>query len=237
MTAKTLRTNDHETFSLAGLDVSVCWRRNARARRVSMRVDARTGMVVVTLPLRAGRRAGVMLLQQHSNWLLERIEALPLAIRFAAGASVPICGVPHLVRHAPDERGGAWLSDGAITVSGDAEFLSRRVADLLRAEARRRFGRLAVEIGRDALVARRICIKDTRTRWGSCTSTGTLMFNWRLVMAPTKVQHYVVAHELAHLRHMNHGPAFWALVRSLTEHEPIAEDWLRRHGAGLLRVG
>ena len=237
MTAGSLRATDEETFRLAGLDVSVCWRRSARARRVSVRIDTRSGMIVVTLPPRAGRQAGVMLLREHADWLTDRLGSLPRAISFAAGALVPICDVLHLVEHVPTGRGGAWLADGRIMVSGEPEFLPRRVADFLRAEARRRLARLALDITADGLSPRRITIKDTRTRWGSCTSTGTLMFNWRLVMAPIEVQHYVVAHELAHLRHMDHGPAFWSLVRTLTQHETFAESWLRRHGAGLLRVG
>ncbi len=237
MTGGSLRATEIETLRLAGLDVNVCWRRSARARRVSVRVDMRTGAVVVTLPPRTARHAGVTLLREHAGWLTERIEALPLAVGFAAGALVPIGDVAHRVEHVPGGRGGAWIDGGRIMVSGEAEFLGRRVADFLRAEARRRLTGLTATIARGGLAPRRITIKDTRTRWGSCTATGTVMFNWRLVMAPHEVQHYVVAHELAHLTHMDHGPAFWRLVRSLTPHEAFAETWLRRHGPGLLRVG
>ncbi len=192
---------------------------------------------MITLPPRASRQTGMNLLHDHAAWLTGRIEALPQAVRFGVGAIVPVCGVPHLVDHAPLARAGVWLASGKIMVSGELEFLGRRVADFLRAEARRKLVKLAAESATESLKPRRISIKDTRTRWGSCTSDGTLMFNWRLVMAPPDVQRYVVAHELAHLRHMDHGPAFWALVRSLTDHEAFAEDWLRRHGASLLRVG
>ncbi len=226
-----------ESVRLAGLDVDVRWRRSARARRVSLRVDTRTGAVVVTLPLRTGRQAGVTLLHRHADWLAQRIASLPQVIHLAAGALVPIRGVPHPVQHTPLARSGVCLSEGRIMVSGELEFLGRRLADFLRAEARRTLLKLTAEIATDALRPRRISIKDTRTRWGSCSSSGTLMFNWRLVMAPEAVQHYVVAHELAHLRHMDHGAAFWSLVRSLTTHEAYAEDWLRRNGASLLRVG
>ena len=227
-----------ETLSFGSLQAPVRWRRSERARRVSLRVDASSGAVVVTLPRRASRQVGVGLLRQHADWLAVRLAALPSAIRFAAGSAVPIEGVPHLVRHRPEGRGGAWLEGGAIVVSGDAEFLPRRLRDFLRAEARRRLGVLVATVSADAgLCPRRITVKDTRTRWGSCTAGGTLMFNWRLLMAPGAVQHYVVAHELAHLRHMDHGAGFWSLVAELTPHERFAEDWLRRHGAGLLRIG
>lgn len=80
-------------------------------------------------------------------------------------------------------------------------------------------------------------MKDTRTRWGSCTADGTLMFCWRLVMAPPHVQDYVAAHEVAHLRHMDHGRGFWALVARLTPNKPAAVHWLETQGPGLMRVG
>ncbi len=152
---------------------------------------------------------------------------------------VPLCGEPHVVRHEPLGRGGVWIaSDGMLAVSGGAEFLARRVGDFLRAEARRRLVETVERIGGPAsLRPRRIAIKDTRTRWGSCTANGVVMFAWRLVMAPLEIQHYVAAHELAHLRHMDHSAAFWALVDTLTPHRAAADAWLRVHGAGLLRVG
>ena len=228
---------DEERVELAGLEVTVRWRRSSRARRVSLRVETRTGGVVITLPPRATRRTGERLLVEHASWLASRIEALPRAIEFAHGALVPLGGVLHRVEHVPAGRGGAWVEAEQIMVSGDPVFLPRRVGDFLRAEARRRLCAIAQAVAPESLRPRRIAIKDTRTRWGSCSGSGTLMFNWRLVMAPHEVQHYVVAHELAHLRHMNHGPEFWALVRELTVHEGFAEDWLRRHGASLLRVG
>ena len=115
--------------------------------------------------------------------------------------------------------------------------MSRRVTDLLRAEARRTLAAnvaaLCPQIG---LPARPVTVKDTRSRWGSCAPDGTLMVCWRLVMAPPWVQHYVAAHEVAHLRHMNHGPAFWALVEELTPDRKAATQWLRLNGAALLRT-
>ena len=82
-----------------------------------------------------------------------------------------------------------------------------------------------------------MAVKDTRSRWGSCAANRNLAFSWRLVMAPRFVQDYVAAHEVAHLRHMNHGPRFWALVAELTPHTTAAVEWLRTHGPRLLRVG
>jgi predicted metal-dependent hydrolase len=216
----------------------VQWRRSARARRVSLRIDPRAGAVVVTLPLRAGRRQGLDLLQTHSAWVMDRLSALPPAAPFTPGAVVPVGGRPHRIVHLPEARGIPRLSDGVLEVPGDAVHVPRRVADFLRAEARRRITPLV--LAKAALLERRvprITIKDTRSRWGSCAPDGSLAFSWRLVMAPAEVLDYVVAHEAAHLVHMNHGPRFWALCARLSVHEAPAKAWLAAHGARLLRYG
>lgn len=220
------------------VECPVRWRRSARARRVSLRIDPRAGAVVVTLPPRAGRRAGMALLTAHAAWVMERLGALTPHIPFAPGAAVPLGGIPHVIRHTPELRGGVMLADGEIRVSGELEFLPRRVADFLRREARRRIGTLVAGHAAALRVKpKAIRLKDTRSRWGSCAPDATLAFSWRLVMAPDWVLDYVVAHEVAHLREMNHSPRFWAEVEKLTPHRNAAVEWLRTHGPALLRVG
>ncbi len=217
---------------------AICWRRSTRARRVSLRIDARTGQVVVTLPQRAAKAAGVALLNDNAAWVRARLAALPEAVRFEPGSTVTIDGTPHAIRHATGQRGGAWIEGGALFVTGEPAFLSRRVRDFLRAEARRRFSAQVLDKARQAgLAPSRVTVKDTRSRWGSCSPDGVLMFCWRLVMAPPFVQDYVVAHEVAHLRHLNHGRDFWRLCDSLSPDRARAEAWLQREGAGLLRAG
>ncbi len=227
-----------EVLSLPGGPARIQWRRSARARQVSLRINPRDGAVVVTLPPRAGRPAGMNLLMTHAGWVADRLAALPDAVPFADGVLVPLGGVEHRIRHLPRVRGGAWLQDGEIHVTGRPEFLRRRVLDFLRAEARRRLSALVAE---KAVLARahprRVAVKDTSSRWGSCAPDGSLAFSWRLVMAPGFVQDYVAAHEVAHLRHMNHGQRFWALVATLTPHTPAAIPWLRTEGSKLLRIG
>ena len=214
------------------------WRRNSRARRVSLRIDPSGGAVVVTLPSRATRKAGMALLMGHAEWISNRLAALPEAVVFADGASVPICGLPHRIRHAPTTRGGAFLLDQELHVTGAPEFLSRRVRDFLRQEAQRRLGALVTaKAALTGVVPKRVTMKDTTSRWGSCAPDKSLALSWRLVMAPTFVQDYVVAHEVGHLRHMNHGPKFWSLVDELTPHTRAAIPWLRAEGARLLRIG
>ena len=227
-----------ETVHLPCGPARVQWRRNARARRISLRIDPCGGVIIVTLPLRVAQRAGMALLMDHVDWVADRLAALPDAVRLADGAMVPICGVPHRIRHVPHARGGAWTQDGELHVTGRPEFLARRVKDHLRIEARHRLGALALAKANLAgLQIRRLTVKDTRSRWGSCAHDGSLAFSWRLVMAPDFVQDYVAGHEVAHIRHMNHGKRFWALVDKLTPHTATAIPWLRKEGARLLRIG
>lgn len=228
---------EQETLTLPGGPTRVRWRRNARARRISLRIDPTEAMVVVTLPPRAGKRAGMALLMTHASWVSDRLAQLPTAIRFADGETISVCGAPTLIRHVPGARGGAWLGDGALHVTGAPEFMCRRVTDFLRTEARRRFTvRVVAKTALASLRARRVIVKDTRSRWGSCAPDGTIALCWRLIMAPDFVQDYVIAHEVAHLRHMNHGARFWDLVEQLTPHTDAAMTWLRTDGASLQRI-
>ena len=227
-----------EVLALPGGAARVEWRRSQRARRVSLRIDPRCGSVVVTLPQRAARTAGMALLVSNADWVMQRLAALPREVRFADGADVPLHGTPHRIRHMPNARGVAWLEESEIRVAGDPAFLPRRVADFLRAEARRSITALVAEKAEMVRVKPgRVTLKDTSSRWGSCAANRNLAFSWRLVMAPRFVQDYVTAHEVAHLRHMNHGPQFWTLVGQITPHTEAAMRWLKEYGMSLLRVG
>lgn len=194
--------------------------------------------MIVTLPARVGRAQGLSLLTEHAGWVLQRVSALAPERPLVAGGTVPIGGVEHLIRHDPARR-GAVLQEGAVLiVSGQAEFVPRRVRDFLRAEAMRRIVTAARPHAQGlGVTPRAIRLKDTKSRWGSCAPDRTLAFSWRLVMAPDWVLDYVVAHEVAHLREMNHSSRFWALVEARTPHRDAATQWLRRNGPGLLRVG
>ncbi|HQU11152.1 MAG TPA: SprT family zinc-dependent metalloprotease [Acidiphilium sp.] len=228
---------DAEPVIVGGLQATIVWRKNNRARRVALRIDPQAGRIVITLPPRGSRQAGLALLRGHESWVAERLASLPPALVIADGNEIPVFGQPHRIVHDRGTRGGAAIETPVIRVSGHPDFLARRVRDMLRDLAFREFSAMARHMAaqfraRPAAVR----IKDTHTRWGSCTADGTMMFSWRLIMAPRFVQDYVVAHETAHLRHMNHGPDFWTLVETLTPYRAEATSWLRREGPGLLRI-
>lgn len=227
-----------EIVPVAGVLTAVAFKRSPRARKISLRIDPGFDGILITLPMRVSRRAGMALLQQHEDWAAEKLAALPRPVRFAAGALVPVGGVAHVVVPVPAGRGGAWIAAGQIFVTGGEAFLARRVTDCLKKLARQRLTAMAAAKAAEAGVKMHaVRIKDTRTRWGSCAPDGTLAFCWRLVCAPEFVQDYVVAHEVAHLRHMNHGRQFWALTESLTPHRDAAGEWLTGNGLELLRLG
>ncbi len=221
----------------AGLAGQVRWQRSRRARRVSLRIDPRAGQVVVTLPPRAARRAGIALLTTHAAWVRDSLAALAPRIPFAPGEELRIGGTPHVVRLvAPGTE--TRLAPGAILVPGPVDAVPHRIATLLQAEARCRIEDVATRhAGTLGVTMKGVRLKDTRSRWGSCAPDGTLAFSWRLVMAPGWVLDYVVAHEVAHLVELNHSDRFWAHVARLSPHREAAVDWLRRNGPGLLRVG
>ncbi|MGE5478684.1 MAG: M48 family metallopeptidase [Bacteroidales bacterium] len=226
---------DTLSLDLGGRTVAVTVKRSALARRISLRVDAARGAVLM-LPERVRLAEGERFLLAHRVWLAERLARLPGKVALGAGAEVPLLGVPHVVRHQPEARRGVWVEDGAILVSGLPEHVGRRTADFLKAEAKRlivpRAHDMAARLGRKP---GRITVKDTRSRWGSCSSAGDLAFSWRLVLAPEQVLDYVVAHEVAHLVEMNHSPAFWAVVQSLAGDVRAPKRWLKAHGTGLHR--
>jgi predicted metal-dependent hydrolase len=178
-------------------------------------------------------------LRAQRGWIAARLEALPRPVAFVEGAIVPVLGTPHRIRQESDpEAPPVMIADGEIRVRGDPAHLSRRVHDhlvrLARQELTRRARLLAAQIGKPIA---RVTVRDTKSRWGSCSARGCLSFSWRLVLAPESVVDYVVAHEVAHLAEMNHGPRFWRLVQSLTPDCAAPRAWLNRHRNQLLAYG
>ncbi|WP_235035279.1 M48 family metallopeptidase [Roseomonas sp. 18066] len=214
------------------------WRRSARARLVALRLDAGSGAVVITLPPEGTRRAGLALLRRHAGWVAGRLAALGPGLPLAAGAVLPVGDLPHRVLHDPGQDGPARIEGARILVGGAADTVAQQLRDLLLDEADRRIRpKLRQHAESLGVVPGPVRLKDTRTRWASCAPDGTLAFSWRLVMAPDWVLDYVVAHEVAHLRELNHSARFWAALQRLSPHHEAAQQWLREHGPGLLRIG
>ena len=215
-------------------------RRHHGARRLTLRVDAATGEAWVSAPPQASARDIGRFLDRHADWLAARLAEVPARVPFAEGALIPVLGRPHRIRHVDPAgaRPPVERCDGELRVAGDPAFLARRVTDHLKAEARRVLSTLSLNKG--ARIGRppaRVSVRDTRTRWGSCSRTGRLNYCWRLILAPEVVVDYVAAHEVAHLVEMHHGPAFWRLCADLAQDMNAGKVWLKTHGASLRRYG
>ncbi len=222
------------------LSIPLEFHRSTRARRVSLRIDMARSRAILVAPHATTKRLALDFLRRHEGWLLARIAHLPAARPFADGAIVPVLGIPHVVRgNASRLRGIVTRGDGVLIVPGATEHLPRRLTDFLKAEARREIaGRAQAKAARLGRPIAAVTLRDTRSRWGSCNSSGRLAFSWRLVLAPESVLDYVVAHEVAHLAEMNHGPRFWRLCAELTDADPkAARAWLKQHGPALHAYG
>lgn len=223
---------------VGGEDVALAVQRNRRARRLTLRVDQRSGELHLVLPQRVPLREGLDFAHGKLDWIRDQLAALAPQRPFVDGAELPYLGTPHVIRHAPEARRGVWREAGAIWVSGLSDHLARRVTDFLKRAARDEIVPRAR--AKAAIVERsitRVTLRDTKSRWGSCTASGDLSFSWRLIMAPEAVLDYVVAHEVAHLVHMNHSRRFWKLCARLTADPAGPERWLREQGNDLLRYG
>jgi len=215
---------------------------NPRARRISIRIDARAGEAVAVAPSERRLAEAVAFAQSKADWIAERLSARPAGAALVPGAVIPFRGGTAILE-TTGGGGAARLVEGAdgvrIISGGDGEAFARRVTNLLKRTARdaltartdvhlRALGQKPVTIG----------INDPTSRWGSCSPMSrSIRYSWRVVMAPPEVLDYLAAHEVAHLIHADHSPAYWAVVHRLVgDHRPF-RHWLKTHGADLHAVG
>jgi predicted metal-dependent hydrolase len=229
---------EHHSIEIEGREIPLIVRRHPRARRMILRVNTAGEGAVVTIPAHASSADALDLARRQSSWLCQHLDDMGERVVFGDGAQVPFQGDQYFVRHRGDGRGTVWIEGGEINVAGGTEHLSRRLGDWLKKQARARIVSLAHQKAKqiDKRPAR-ITVRDTRTRWGSCSFKGGLSFSWRLIMAPPEILDYVVAHEVAHLAHMNHSSSFWDTVDRLTENAKGGRAWLSDNGAALHRIG
>ncbi len=210
-------------------------RRNRHARRLSLRVSDIDGRTTLTAPSWVAERDILRFLEEKQDWLRSALPEPGAAKRVAPGAVICVEGWEHRIAQSNETRGAARLERGEIHVPGLSEATGRRVGALFKVMAR---DRLSAQVETCADVLNRaygqIRLRDTRSRWGSCSAQGDLMFCWRLIMAPPEVLNYVAAHEVAHLVEMNHSPRFWATVERLQPKFAEPRAWLKANGRTLL---
>ncbi len=214
--------------------IDVIVKRSSRAKRVSLRVSGLDGRVTLSIPTFMAEGEALNFAAEKADWIRGHLAKRPDRAAPSDIGTVPFRGVPHEL--SPVALRGVKVRDGRLEVPVDPEKADAALRAFLKEEARRALSyasdRYAAKIG-----ARygKITLRDTRSRWGSCSSDGNLMFSWRLILAPDEVLDYVAAHEVAHLRHMDHSRRFWGLVDEICPGFEAHRRWLRDHGSTLHR--
>lgn len=212
--------------------VDITLRRSARSKRFSLRVSRLDGRVTLSLPLRAREAEAMAFARSQEGWLREALARMALPEAVGVGTVLPVEGRPLTVVSGAGR--GVRVDGETLVVPGDAALAGARVAGFLKAQAR---GRLVAASDQYAKLLgvgfSGITLRDTRSRWGSCSAQGGLMYSWRLILAPPQVLAYVAAHEVAHLVQMNHSAAFWAVVGQIYPSWQAERRWLHEQGQAL----
>lgn len=232
---------EERVHDVHGRPVPLTVRHSARATRITLRIEPGGRALRMTVPHGLPERELKSFLKRHHGWLESKLFDYPDDSRPLPGGTLPILGRSHRIEHTGKLRGLTEVAevegDAVIRVSGLEDHVGRRLADYLRKLARSeletRVRHHTAAIGKSH---RDLTLKDTRSRWGSCSTAGNLNFSWRIAMAPPAVVDYLAAHEVAHLKEMNHGPKFWALCRRLCPGTDEARAWLKKHGSALQAI-
>ncbi len=214
--------------------IELTLRRSGRARRISLRISGIDGRVTLTLPSHVSDGEGLSFAQEKSSWLRKNLTRKPALEVVGIGTELAVEGQNLTIVQGSAAR--VTKDESLLYVPGPPERTAARVLGWLKARARDRLAsasdHCAAQIGRHYS---RLTLRDTRSRWGSCTHDGNLMYSWRLILAPPDVLDYVAAHEVAHLVEMNHSSNFWSIVNGLHPGYDKPRRWLRDHGAELHR--
>ena len=229
------RPAEDPAIEVAGRRLPIAVRRHARAKRLTMRLAPDGSEVRVTLPKWCATRDALVFAHARSEWLERQLAAVPQAAPPAPGGTLRFRGQELAIVWDAGHRRTPRLEGERLLVGGPLESLSARLQRWLEGEARRLLADdLAFYCARAGRPAPHLRLSRARRRWGSCSDRMSIRVNWRLVQAPDPVRRSVVAHEVAHLAHFDHSPAFHAELARLFEGDLASADrWLKDHGRGL----
>ena len=218
--------------------IPVEFERSIRAKSIRITPQLQKKIIKVSYPVYILHSRAVAFLEKQKDWVAKQLERVPEKVEIKDGAKITFLEHEYKISHIPNARCGVWFEDDYIFVSGDAEFLNRRVKDFLKSEMKKYFSEktrfYARKIGKKV---GSITVKDTVSRWGSCASNGNISYSWRLGFAPIFVIDYIVAHEVSHLMELNHSYKFWRIVKDIYDGDVNdAQKWLSRNGLSLYSI-
>lgn len=206
-----------------------------KAKRLSLRIDEKQHIPVLTIPKRCSQKKVKEFLDANNDWVINMMARLPVAAKFCDGEKIVFWGKEYIIKHQPEGKNTGFEGE-VLNVSGGEEFLHRRVTEYLKTQSLKIISEMTVK--KAALLDKKVksvTVKDTRSRWGSCTTSGHISYNWRICMAPVEVIEYLVCHEVSHLKHPNHSAEFWSCVAMLHPAYKETRRWLKTHGKSLYK--
>lgn len=219
---------------------SVIYQVNPKAKRISLRVDSTNRRVIAVMPHKRYERKAHAFVKASREWIERKIAQLPPAVPFHPGRKITLLDQPVMLLHERHSRPGLRREreQDVLVIGGPEEVFELRARRALVTIARREFIRRIDAFVEDGCEQpAKLRVTDTRSRWGSCSETGTISLSWRLIFAPVAVMDYVILHELCHLRHLNHSDAYWREVEKFDKNYQQHRAWLRKHGNELLAIG
>lgn len=238
---KLQKRNRDFSIEIDGRSLPVKVSENERAKRITLRIMPDGEGLKVTTPGHVGDDEIEAFVERNRNWAAARISRMPDKVEMTEGALVPFKGIDHRVVLSGKLRGvvkADIVEDiPVLIVPGETNSTSRKLLAFLKSEARKELNRVvAIHSDKIGIRPKQLRITDTTSRWGSCSTTRTLSFSWRIIMAPPEVLNYLAAHEVAHLKEMNHSNRFWTLTRELCPDTDTQKTWLKAHGNKLHAV-
>ena len=221
-----------KTFDISeavGMDIKVVQAKGAR--KLTLRIDSKERVPILSVPKWCSKKHAVGFINEHMDWLIENLSKMPPIKHFTDGMEISLFGQKVQIKHCPNERRGTWLENNTLYVSGSAEFLHRRVKDYIKKQAEAEFFKISLQLA--TIIGQKlnsVCIKDTKSRWGSCSSLHNINYSWRIALAPKEVIDYLMAHEVAHLKHQDNSSEFWECVGMLNPNWQTGHKWLKKNG-------
>lgn len=202
--------------------------------RLSLRIDTKKRQVILNMPLLCSKKRAYTFVESHLDWIEAHLLKIPVAREFQNNETILLFGQKVTILHVPNSLSSPKLKDNILEVGGDEVFLHRRVKDYIIKQAKTEFFNRSQKLA-DKLNCKikNVTIKDTASRWGSCSTLNNINYNWRIALAPDYVIDYLMAHEVAHLRHRDHSANFWACVQELCPNYEQGQIWLKKFGKNL----
>lgn len=225
-----------QTFNLDNkFDFDIKIVRSSLAKRLTLRIDEKNHRPILTIPRLCTQNKAISFINDNHDWIVNMLARLPKAKTFCNGESISFFGNSYIILHAPKQR-GTYIEDGFIKVGGDIEFIHRRVLDFLKQQSLKILSDLTVKKAKQiGYRVSGVSIKDTKSRWGSCSTLGNINYNWRICMAPSHVIDYLVCHEVMHLKHPNHSISFWEDLKNICPDYENGRHWLKIRGKELYK--